>query len=77
MKKRSALAVLTFATGAVIAAISPHPGDGDVARAAGQPVSLGALDDAGGLGGLVDGAAGATASTVTTVVSTVEEARAS
>ncbi|MFJ8975177.1 hypothetical protein [Streptomyces sp. NPDC102282] len=75
MKKRSALAVLTFATGVVIAAISPHPGDGDAAHAAGQPVSLGALDDAGGLGELVDGAAGATASTVSTVVSTVEEAR--
>lgn len=74
MKKRSALAVLTFATGVVIAAISPHPGDGDAAHAAAQPVSLGALDDAGGLGKLVDGAAGATASTASTVISTVGEA---
>ncbi|MFG2427980.1 hypothetical protein [Streptomyces sp. NPDC048590] len=74
MKKRSALAVLTFATGAVIAALSPHPGDGDAAHAAGQPVSLGALD-AGGLGELVDGAAGATASTASTVIDTVAEAR--
>ncbi|MEU3056766.1 hypothetical protein [Streptomyces griseus] len=75
MKKRSVLAVVTLATGAVIAAISPPPGGGDAAHAAEPPVSLGALDDVGDLGKLVDGAAGATTSTAGTVTSTVEDAR--
>ncbi|MGW1701570.1 hypothetical protein ACWCQI_24085, partial [Streptomyces griseus] len=69
MKKRSVLAALTLATGAVIAAISPPPGGGDTAHAAEPPVSLGALDNVGELGTLVDGAAGATTSTAGTVTS--------
>lgn len=77
MKKRSALAVVTLAAGAVIAAISPPPGGGDTAHAAEPPVSLGALDDVGALGTLVDGAAGATTSTAGTVTSTVEDAQLS
>lgn len=76
MKKRSVLAAVTLATGAVIAAIAPHPG-GDTAHAAEPAVSLGALDDVGDLGKLVDGAAGATTSTAGTVTSTVEDAKLS
>ncbi|MFD7749945.1 hypothetical protein ACFV2V_21565 [Streptomyces sp. NPDC059698] len=77
MKKRSVLAAVTLATGAVIAAISPPPGGGDTAHAAEPAVSLGALDDVGDLGKLVDGAAGATTSTAGTVTSTVEGAKLS
>ncbi|WP_103530154.1 hypothetical protein [Streptomyces sp. SM11] len=77
MKKRSVLAVVTLAAGAVIAAISPPPGGGDTVHAAEPPVSLGALDDVSDLGTLVDGAAGATTSTAGTVTSTVEGAQLS
>lgn len=75
MKKRSVLAVVTLATGAVIAAISPPPGGGDTAHAAEPAVSLGALDDVGDLGKLVDGAAETTSSTAGTVTTTVSDAR--
>ncbi|PCG85949.1 hypothetical protein CIB93_11645 [Streptomyces sp. WZ.A104] len=75
MKKRSVLAVVTLATGAVIAAISPPPGGGDSAHAAEPPVSLGALDNVGDLGKLVEGAADTTTSTAGTVTTTVSEAR--
>lgn len=77
MKKRSVLAAVTLAAGAVIAAISPPPGGGDTAHAAEPPVSLGALDNVGELGTLVDGAAEATTSTAGTVTSTVEGAQLS
>ncbi|ARF75483.1 hypothetical protein ACIOD0_15575 [Kitasatospora albolonga] len=73
MKKRSVLAVVTLATGAVIAAISPPPGGGDTAHAAEPPISLGALDTVSELGPLVEGAAGATTSTAGAVTSTVSD----
>ncbi|MEW1611068.1 MULTISPECIES: hypothetical protein [unclassified Streptomyces] len=75
MKKRSVLAVVTLATGAVIAAISPPPGGGDTAHAAEPPISVGALDNVGELGKLVDGAAETTSSTAGTVTTTLSEAR--
>ncbi|MGW5861589.1 hypothetical protein ACWFRJ_05360 [Streptomyces sp. NPDC055239] len=46
MKKRSVLAVVTFAAGAVIAAISPPPG-ADTADTAGPVHSTGAVDELG------------------------------
>ncbi|MFE6160740.1 hypothetical protein ACFQ7F_17720 [Streptomyces sp. NPDC056486] len=46
MKKRSVLAVVTFAAGAVIAAISPPPG-ADTADTAGPVHTAGALDELG------------------------------
>ncbi|WP_411080707.1 hypothetical protein [Streptomyces sp. cmx-18-6] len=75
MKKRSVLAAVTLATGAVIAAISPPPGGGDTAHAAEPPVSVGALDTVGDLGKLVEGATGATSSTAGAVTTTVSETR--
>ncbi|AGK80292.1 hypothetical protein ACFCXC_16930 [Streptomyces microflavus] len=75
MKKRSVLAVVTLATGAVIAAISPPPGGGDTAHAAEPPISLGALDNVSELGTLVDGAAETTSSTAGTVTTTLSDAR--
>jgi len=75
MKKRSVLAVVTLATGAVIAAISPPPGGGDTAHAAEPPISMGALDNVGELGKLVDGAAETTSSTAGTVTTTLSDAR--
>ncbi|MFJ4964295.1 hypothetical protein EES43_21385 [Streptomyces sp. ADI96-02] len=72
MKKRSVLAVVSLAAGAAIAAISPPPG-GDASAAAAEPVhALGALDEAGDVGRLVDSASGATTATtglLTTAVS--------
>ncbi|MEU0160607.1 hypothetical protein ACFY9Q_05685 [Streptomyces sp. NPDC012389] len=75
MKKRSVLAAVTLATGAVIAAIAPHPGGGDTAHAAEPPISLGALDNVSELGALVDGAAETTSSTAGTVTTTLSDAR--
>ncbi|MFD8433829.1 hypothetical protein ACFV2I_01885 [Streptomyces microflavus] len=75
MKKQSVLAVVTLATGAVIAAISPPPGGGDTAHAAEPPISLGALDNVSELGTLVDGAAETTSSTAGTVTTTLSDAR--
>ncbi|MFE1330850.1 hypothetical protein [Streptomyces microflavus] len=75
MKKRSVLAVVTLATGAVIAAISPPPGGGDTAHAAEPPISLGAMDNVSELGTLVDGAAETTSSTAGTVTTTLSDAR--
>ncbi|MGW3927132.1 hypothetical protein ACWECC_03370 [Streptomyces microflavus] len=75
MKKRSVLAVVTLATGAVIAAISPPPGGGDMAHAAEPPISLGALDNVSELGTLVDGAAETTSSPAGTVTTTLSDAR--
>ncbi|MFW3462783.1 hypothetical protein ACN24M_11240 [Streptomyces microflavus] len=75
MKKRSVLAVVTLATGAVIAAISPPPGGGDTAHAAEPPISLGALDNVSELGTLVDGVAETTSSTAGTVTTTLSDAR--
>ncbi|MET7868245.1 hypothetical protein ACIQVN_00975 [Streptomyces cyaneofuscatus] len=75
MKKRSVLAALTLATGAVIAAIAPHPGGGDTAHAAEPPISLGALDNVSELGKVVDGAAETTSSTAGTVTTTLSDAR--
>ncbi|MET7578881.1 hypothetical protein [Streptomyces microflavus] len=75
MKKRSVLAVVTLATGAVIAAISPPPGGGDTAHAAEPPISLGALENVSELGTLVDGAAETTSSTAGTVTTTLSDAR--
>lgn len=75
MKKRSVLAAVTLATGAVIAAIAPHPGGGDTAHAAEPPLSLGALDNVSELGKVVDGAAETTSSTAGTVTTTLSDAR--
>ncbi|MFE9012335.1 hypothetical protein ACFYX8_20215 [Streptomyces cyaneofuscatus] len=75
MKKRSVLAAVTLATGAVIAAIAPHPGGGDTAHAAEPPISLGALDNVSELGNVVDGAAETTSSTAGTVTTTLSDAR--
>ncbi|CAD5941193.1 MULTISPECIES: hypothetical protein [Streptomyces] len=75
MKKRSVLAAVTLATGAVIAAIAPHPGGGDTAHAAEPPISLGALDNVSELGKVVDGAAETTSSTAGTVTTTLSDAR--
>ncbi|MFB8101454.1 MULTISPECIES: hypothetical protein [Streptomyces] len=75
MKKRSVLAAVTLATGAVIAAIAPHPGGGDTAHAAEPPISLGALDNVGDLGKVVDGAADTASSTAGTVTTTLSDAR--
>lgn len=74
MKKRSVLAAVTLATGAVIAAIAPHPG-GDTAHAAEPPLSLGALDNVSELGQVVDGAAETASSTAGTVTTTLSDAR--
>lgn len=75
MKKRSVLAAVTLATGAVIAAIAPHPGGGDTAHAAEPPLSLGALDNVSELGQVVDGAAETASSTAGTVTTTLSDAR--
>ncbi|WP_299534648.1 hypothetical protein [uncultured Streptomyces sp.] len=74
MKKRSVLAVVSLAAGAVIAAISPPPG-GDAAAAAEPAHSLGVLDGVGDLGQLVDDASGTATSTAGSVTSTVDGAR--